>query len=348
MNITSLHRKENLMRAFFVLLAFVVLCTFHLLPAEAQEIPSENSCRETDSHYYRNVYPIYEYRNRRIVLKKDVETRADVQEVEINLALPRVRLTWVPQCRYLFGNLDGHYVIWDLTTNTRILELPNASRLGSFFSPDGEYLVQRIAFVGTFLWHIPTGRNVMLTDEPCGFGHQARWDMERGQLLGIHTLAINPAHCSYDVTHYEVEAYDLQTGQLVGSYDTLPDNYGVDFFLIDEGRKIVVVPQRGHVRPTITIWDRDTNTGVRILVNWPYHDGLRFSSDYRFITLYGAGRLAVWNIENPEAEPVGREPLYRIEIPLNANAEFVEPTVLEIVSRNETQRFDVTNGAYLE
>ena len=206
------------MRAVLAVLTLLIASLLSALVTHAQYMPSENTCADTDSSYYRPVYPIYEYRNRRLILK-DAVTHADVQEVEINLALPRLSVYWLPSCRYLMGYIGPNYVIWDTTNNTRALEFESRTTRNAsmIFDSHGEYIIEPVFVDGTYLWHIPTRTRWRLTDNVCGFQRAVYWDYARQQVMGIHTWGLaGGGWCSYDPTDDAVGAFSLQTGELVG------------------------------------------------------------------------------------------------------------------------------------
>lgn len=300
-----------------------------------------NLCDDEDSSYYRAVYPIYEYRNRRLVLK-DAVTRADVQEIEINLEAPRLNARWVPTCRYLFAAVNGSYVVWDTTTNTRVLEFPAQDGDGILFSPDGNYFIQSVHRDGLYLWNIASGQSIKISDNVCQF-HDHWWDLERGHFLGVPGSRINPAHCSYDIKGREVEVYDIHTGQLITEYPNRSTNYGIEFDVLEDRQHIVLETQRDGSYPEMSIRNVETHLGARVFVYWPY-DEYAISSDYRYWAAVGATRLYMWNIENFDAELIGREPLYHLDVPYESTIRFVDNQTLEITSDRGVQMIDVASG----
>lgn len=336
------------MRVVLAVLTLVIASLLSALVTHAQYVPSENTCADTDSPDYRPIYPIYEYRNRRLVLK-DTVTNADVQEVEINLALPQLSVGWLPQCRYLIGYIGPNYVIWDTTNNTRALEFEarTTGNANLIFDPHGEYIIEPVFLDGTYLWHISTGTRLRLTDSPCGFQRAAYWDYERQQVMGIHTWGLaGGGWCSYDPTDDAVEAFSLQTGEMLARYENPSTNFGVNFGVIADGGKVWVTSQRGICLPAITIYERDTALGVRAATNYPCKDIL-FTPDYHYMVISGYGKVRIWNIENPDAALSPRDPLYRLDTTLDSSAVIVAPTVVEFTSREGVRRFDVALGDFV-
>jgi protein involved in sex pheromone biosynthesis len=72
-------------RLLLTTLLFILAFTAVYPAAATEDWGPVDVCEDQSSPYYRPVFPVYEYRNRRLVLK-DLHTRADVLEVEINLS----------------------------------------------------------------------------------------------------------------------------------------------------------------------------------------------------------------------------------------------------------------------
>jgi WD40 repeat protein len=203
------------------------------------------------------------------------------------------------------------------------------------------------SFEGTYLWHIPTDTKTLLSDNPCGFIF-VHWDYERGQMLGLQPADINPAWCSYTVYSTTVQAHDLQTGTLVRSYSNPSLGYISLYTYTPDMRYIIVFPREGMEGNAFTIWDRDTGLGVRAAMNWPFVGAPQTSPDMRYVAVGGYRKVRIWNIENLEADPQPRDPLYRLEVPMEIDWRWISPTVIEIISFRGTEYFDVASGTYID
>lgn len=204
----------------------------------------EYACRDYYQGFYRaDVDLYYDYRAHSVELRLYNAYKRDevlaVLEANLQASFFHDR-GWSPDCRYVAASVGrpesstSDTVVWDLTTNKRVGAFTDARLIEHpiHWSPDGTMLLVETRD-GAYIWHLATDQRVLVSThvETALTGQQSirsfvdvGWDIGKGQLLGIA------------VEHQEdVTAYDVNNGQVVGSYplsvlDKQPDNSAYNYY----------------------------------------------------------------------------------------------------------------------
>ncbi len=308
-------------------------------------------CPNKNGQYYRpDVFPRYETHNKRLLMV-NWKIGKIIQEVESSL--PTVyfiyRGAWSPDCRYFAAGIEvsGRYdtydtVIWDLTTNRRVGVYKDAI---GWPHPIAWYPAGRYVLVwtrnGMVLWDIATDNKMQLTTGRCGF-YAWDWDTDRQQLLAIRTGGPLPFPCTSYHGDYAVTAYDIRTGQKIAVFDG-----GASFKLSDDTSKLIVYTYGGN-GAGITIWDRNTLRGVRVVTDIWVGCDVRLSPDARYVAA-GHTAIRVWDLHHLEGKVEDRQPKYRLARPdWSYEWRFVGSNIIEIYKDKDIRRFDLNTGQYLK
>lgn len=299
-------------------------------------------CPHTDGeHYQAGVFPRYEYRNQRLVLVS-WNTGKLVQEVETSLQTSRLNImNWSPDCRYLSAALEvnGKTIIniWDVVKAEVVSEFANA---GVRWSPDSQQAIISNR-EGLVLWNLADNSQTDLMPFS-GDDFISQWDNERGE---VWILPYSHYYSADGVT-----VFDRSSGQQVGYYDNpAGDSSQVGFTLAAEGSRVIVYTMRsGHGGEAgVTVWERGTEQHIDLNAGTDgsdYQARIALSPDNRYLAI-GGNNLRVWDLVNLPAALADRKPVIYSgpEVTIN-EVRFVNDGLLETVSSNGTQQWDVATG----
>jgi WD40 repeat protein len=269
-----------------------------------------------------------------------------------------IQFYWSPNCRYLsmrlpsrFGD-PGKTITWDAQTNTRVGVIEGFA-IGGYaaggWDETGEYLVLPVNEVGTYLWHVPSNRQMLLNDFECGLTNTT-WDYERGQLYATSPIEWGNNWCSPYIHVGNLRVYDLNTGSTITQYPI--DGYTLDYEFSDDGHYMILTGY-GWSDVPVQVWDRsngqmiaavDIDEGGGISHS---REQIEISPDGRYLAI-GMLYLRIWDLTTLPADLDMQTPSYRYEGPSSRirGIHFVDAQTIETrVWGSETQRWDVVTGA---
>ncbi len=345
----------NLFFASLSLLALLVTL-FAPVPRQAQADFLGNCTHAPDSRIYRpdGVVIRNEYRNQRLLLASIASGEtAVVLDTSINNA-EIAFLDWSPDCRLLFGSLEGDAVLWDAVNGGRVAVFENVTpKNPPYWNPERASLILETR-EGSFLWNYRQSDPLLLTYSgdycPTRYRHlswQVEWDNARNQVLVV------PGYVDGNV----VIAYDQTGAQQVGAFDNGCLRGPVKFAITpDNAHLIVFTSENEALNGTgkgMTVWNRETHTAASVDAgnqSAVLPSQVALSADGSLLVLARAGVLRVWDLTNLAAEIPSRDPIRRYPVvPNTLNTRFVDATTVELIDYSGIiTRWDLQSGEQVE
>jgi WD40 repeat protein len=311
-----------------------------------------HACRSVGGQYYNaNLFPLYEYRNRRVILK-DWSLSQPVRELETSLTTTLLQfLNWSPDCHYLLGAIgDGaerSLAIWDTVAGGRVATFPlvGPGTIRAYWKSSGGQVVVGTPS-GAFLWTLSSNSTVQLVDHAYD-RYQVRWDQRHNELF-LMPLDHGPQPPGLTI-------YNTETGQVIASYSNPASLADISrgFQLFGHNHMVAVFTTISGTpdRAGVTLWDLNTSNNIQINagtdgVTSPSHVAL--SLDGRYLAIVRR-TIRVWDLQNLSGDVSNHTPVYTYTGPgfLATSAHFTDNTTLELVSSGLTVDMDVLTGAYV-
>lgn len=292
-----------------------------------------------------NAVARYESYNNRLVIF-ETESNQVIEVIEEAAYFPRYEFYgWSPGCQYFVAAVgegtETDIIVWDVDTHARVTVLENFPIFQLRWSPDANHLLVE-SYSGGYLWQIPGNQHYQLTDQAADYGrnfHRLSWDTSRNQLLAVPVGAPNA-----------VVAFDVNSGQVMGVYNTVNNAGPVDYFLSDDGNRIFVytrTPDRTNFRLTsgIAIWDRNSQTSIQLDANYfDLHEAEQFlfSPDGRYLVVAQRGHMLAWDFNNLQGS-APYMPNYQQDLPSSYEIKFIDP---QTIQTKEVARVQYQYGHY--
>lgn len=173
-----------------------------------------------------------------------------------------IQLSWSSTCRYLSMRLPsshgdpGQTIVWDATTNTRVGTIEGfapGGRRTAEWDASGDYLMVMANEVGTYLWHMPTNRQMLINPFECGLTDM-RWDYANQRLYATALFEVGDNWCSPYINSGGLRVYDLNSGATL--YELKNYGYTLDYQFSSDGQYITLYSQPGPTQ----VFDRANGT----------------------------------------------------------------------------------------
>ncbi len=267
-----------------------------------------------------------------------------------------IQFTWSPTCRYLsmripsrHGN-PGKTIVWDAATNGRVGFIEGFAQGGatrSWWDPSGEYLIVKVDDEGTYLWHVPSNRPMLLNAFECGV-MDTYWDYEHHRLYATSPIEWGDNWCSPLINVGGLRIYNLDTGELAAHYRNTGYTLGYEFS--DDMRYILLSSYPGYVQVI------DRTTGEMIAkVDVDQGGGVIHSSaqialspDGRYLAI-GMLYLRIWDLTNRSADLIVETPAYRHAGPSARilGVDFLDNATIRTTTWSGEQVWDMATGTQL-
>jgi len=241
-------------------------------------------------------------------------------------------LDWSPNCRYFMTIQNGDGVIWDTVTGDELVrysEVPNFSYFSTSITWDSTTQYVTVESAGsTYLFTLANRNSIRLVE---GYFIRQYWDVARGQLIGI--------------SNREVASYDLNTGAKVVTYGDV--NGGRRLAISPDGSRLAFFSDNSDRDFTLQVFNRDGSGAMQLFVGDYVSPGhIAFSPDNRYLAI-GGYMLSVWDLNNPPAQSVAREPMYQYEGPVG----YIDSVVFinsDVVETDDGAAWNILTGAQVE
>ncbi|MCC6615366.1 MAG: hypothetical protein IT320_17960 [Anaerolineae bacterium] len=270
-----------------------------------------------------------------------------------------IQLEWSPNCRYLALRLPsshgdpGMTVVWDAQSNTRVGSITTyapGGRPNYQWDPRGDYLVVSANDEGTYLWHVPSNRQMPINPFECGLVATS-WDYDAQQLYATSPLEWGDNWCTPYIETGGLRIYDLTTGTTIATYRV--GGYSLDYEFSDDGR-YMILSGHGMSNVPVQVWDRTTGS---LVASVPVDEGgginhtgaqIAISPDGRYLAI-GMLYLRIWDLTQLVDDGSPQAPAFRYAGPTERIREvrFVDNQTLETSTWSGTQRWDLLTGAQL-
>lgn len=264
-----------------------------------------------------------------------------------------IQFTWSPTCQYLSMRIPsrhgkpGKTIVWDAVANARVGFIEGFAQGGatrSWWDPSGVYLIVKVDDEGTYLWHVPSNRPMLLNSFECGV-MDTYWDYEHQRLYATSPIEWGDNWCSPYIHVGGLRIYDLNTGEMTARYPNT--GYTLAYEFSGDGRYIILSSYPGMVQ----VIDRTTG---QLVANVDVDQGggvnhspaqIELSPDGRYLAI-GMLYLRIWDLTALSADLVAEQPVYRHAGPAERilQLRFIDSSTIETTTWNGTQLWDVATG----
>jgi WD40 repeat protein len=250
-----------------------------------------------------------------------------------------------------FGK-PGATIMWDAGNNIRLGAIEGFAVTGyaatdPWYDSTGNYAVIAMKEQGTYLWHLPSNRNMLINDFECGLIFPT-WDYDQARLYATSPIKLGDNWCSSYIHIGGLRVYDLNTGALLQTYEI--GGYNINYEFTDGDRFLVISGLGGGDVP---VQIRDGVTGVllkSVNIGTVAHNAstIELSPDGRFLAV-GLRTLRVWDLATLPDDLEQHQPAFKFYSRDHFrfyDVRFIDATTLEGTTR-ETSRWSLVTGERL-